>query len=549
MTPTPPSPKPFSPLDYLFALLAFAGGLALYLHTLATTLLLGDGGEFQVLGSTLGLAHPTGYPVYLLLVKLVTLLPLQDLAYRANLASALFGGLTLALIYLAGRLLGANRTAALAGPAALALTPLFWWHAVMAEVYTPATAFISLVLLLALLWRRTGNSGYLFWAGLAGGLGLGVHGMLPLIAPAAGVYLVLGSIRHPDWRAIWLKALGGAALGAVLWVGAFWALDRLHPPSNILDVSIYHNLELWEIEPEDFTASFWVRFQYLASGRMFHELMLQNANAVVRQQWQDYASALQNMFPPLCLWLAALGTIVLVVYPDPASTAHKSHPTLWREALLLLLAWLGLLSFVLTYKIFDIWSFYIPTFPPLAILASAGAGSLAGLGGRLLGRAPSFRGRAAAALAGLLGLALAGSLVLPSLPVIRESWAAGRITFLEDGYNDYPYPIEDPDWPHNYSSQVARAIVDEDAMVFTTWDLLYPILYVLHLEQGRTGVQVHESYRSLTDSNPSDMTLDYIRANLGKRPIYVTRIYENMRPSFNFFKVPGIELYLVTGTK
>ena len=61
--------------------------------TLAPTVLAGDGGEFQFVPYLLGVAHPTGYPLYTLLGWLWShLLPVGDVAYRMNLFSALLGG-------------------------------------------------------------------------------------------------------------------------------------------------------------------------------------------------------------------------------------------------------------------------------------------------------------------------------------------------------------------------------------------------------------------------------------------------------------------------
>ncbi|MBK8822702.1 MAG: DUF2723 domain-containing protein [Anaerolineales bacterium] len=64
------------------ALLIFSVSLTLYLRTLAPSLLYGDSAEFQTIAFTLGLGHPTGYPVYILLAKLFTFLPFGDIAYR-----------------------------------------------------------------------------------------------------------------------------------------------------------------------------------------------------------------------------------------------------------------------------------------------------------------------------------------------------------------------------------------------------------------------------------------------------------------------------------
>ena len=129
--------------DWLIAAAIFAAAMTLYVRTLATSLLLGDSGEYQVLYNTLGLAHPTGYAVLIPLAKLISLLvPVGDAAYRGNLVSAIFAGLTLALLYLLGRVLSGRRLAPLAGVTALGLYRLFWWHAIMAESITAGAAMI-----------------------------------------------------------------------------------------------------------------------------------------------------------------------------------------------------------------------------------------------------------------------------------------------------------------------------------------------------------------------------------------------------------------------
>jgi len=66
------------------------GALALYGRTLAPDVLVGDSGEFQFTGPILGIPHPTGYPLYTLLGKAWSLLPLGTVAYRINLSSACY---------------------------------------------------------------------------------------------------------------------------------------------------------------------------------------------------------------------------------------------------------------------------------------------------------------------------------------------------------------------------------------------------------------------------------------------------------------------------
>src|SRR5437868_12679578 len=68
----------------------FAAALLLYVRTLAPSVMPGDYAEFQMCAAILGIPHPTGYPLYVLLGKLFTLLPVGDVAYRVNLSSAVY---------------------------------------------------------------------------------------------------------------------------------------------------------------------------------------------------------------------------------------------------------------------------------------------------------------------------------------------------------------------------------------------------------------------------------------------------------------------------
>ena len=72
-----------------------AGSLGVYVRTLAPGVLYGDSAEFQTLAATLGVAHPSGYALYLLLAKVFTWLPLENPAWRVNLLPAVMGALAL----------------------------------------------------------------------------------------------------------------------------------------------------------------------------------------------------------------------------------------------------------------------------------------------------------------------------------------------------------------------------------------------------------------------------------------------------------------------
>src|SRR5690349_15544120 len=78
----------YAPL--VVGMVLMVAALALYVATLAPSVMPGDYAEFQFCAAILGIPHPTGYPLYVLLGKLFTLLPVGDVAYRVNLSSAVY---------------------------------------------------------------------------------------------------------------------------------------------------------------------------------------------------------------------------------------------------------------------------------------------------------------------------------------------------------------------------------------------------------------------------------------------------------------------------
>jgi hypothetical protein len=142
--------------DMVLAVGLFAACLALYLQTLAPSVatLFDDSLEFPLVSYRLGIAHPTGYPLYTLLGKLFTLGPWRNVGWSVNLLSAVGAALTVVLVYLISRALVPRRWPALLGALALAVSPVFWSQSVIAEVYTLNSAFVAALLWLALRWAR-----------------------------------------------------------------------------------------------------------------------------------------------------------------------------------------------------------------------------------------------------------------------------------------------------------------------------------------------------------------------------------------------------------
>ncbi len=75
----------------------------------------GDWGEMTTVPHVLGVAHPTGYPTYIVLAWLAELVPIGSIAFRANLLSAVYVALTLATLSLISLRLGVRPLLAVVG--------------------------------------------------------------------------------------------------------------------------------------------------------------------------------------------------------------------------------------------------------------------------------------------------------------------------------------------------------------------------------------------------------------------------------------------------
>jgi len=175
-------------LDFGLVSVLFALTFAVYLSTLSPTLGEADSFEFQVVSYTLGVAHPTGYPLYILLGKLFTLLPIGNVAYRVNLISPLFASLAVVCLYLCLVHLTRHRAISLLATLTFAFSRTFWSQAVIAEVYTLNAFFVALVLYLLL--KRIGESANrrIGEIAFAYGLSLTNHLTMALLAPAMAIY-------------------------------------------------------------------------------------------------------------------------------------------------------------------------------------------------------------------------------------------------------------------------------------------------------------------------------------------------------------------------
>lgn len=228
------------------ALLALAVLLpiAVYLPDISPYVGRADTFEFQVVAPRLGIAHPSGYPLYIFIGKLFSMLPLGSPAWSINLSSALCGALASGTLYLALHALLAPHLQnpkskihmiPLFAALTLAFSPTLWARAIEAEVYALNAFLVALALWLMVSWsqEKLPTARALPLLGLLTGVGMASHVTLGALA-----FLVapLALTRRPRLRT-WLLAMGLGLAGLALYLyiplrwpafhqGAWMSLDH-----------------------------------------------------------------------------------------------------------------------------------------------------------------------------------------------------------------------------------------------------------------------------------------------------------------------------------
>jgi len=140
--------------DRLLTPAVFLVAFALYTATLLPDVLPADGGEFQLVAATAGVAHPPGYPLYTMLGWLAAHLPLgPGPAWRVNLLSAAVAAAAVALVFRAGRRVTGSAWGGLVAALTLGSATTFWATATQASI-RPLVAFFTALCLDALTAHR-----------------------------------------------------------------------------------------------------------------------------------------------------------------------------------------------------------------------------------------------------------------------------------------------------------------------------------------------------------------------------------------------------------
>ncbi len=173
--------------------------LGLYLVTAQRDVGFWDTGEMDVVPWIFGIAHPTGFPAFVLLGgAFAHAIPFGSVAWRLSAFTSLAVVVAACALYVtAARVTGAPAIAA-AGALLFVSAETVWEHATRAEVHGLALCFTTVAFWLSYEWDCRGDRRFLLGAAAAFGLALATHPVALWALPGL-VVLTLGT-RRPPWQ-------------------------------------------------------------------------------------------------------------------------------------------------------------------------------------------------------------------------------------------------------------------------------------------------------------------------------------------------------------
>lgn len=334
-------------LDLLFSGELLAGGVFyIYLLTLCPGVYGFDSAELATGVFTQGLVHPPGFPLYMLVGRLFSLLPVGPIIFRLNLMSAVFGAATIYLLFRSLIELFQVRWVAWVASAFLAFSIYFWQMSLVAEVYTLHTFFLSAVLFLLLRWRRSGNSNLLVGAALVYGLSLTNHTTGLFFAPGF-VWLLVSSPKW-NWKPakFWIAAIALFFTSLLLYL---YIPLRASSTAGLNYIKEYYSVDvstlgglLWMISGR--------AYSFFAFGYSLAELPT--------QLWLGLG----------LIWRSFIGVGALLALFGVYGFFKRN----WESALGCLLIFFGNFVFYVNYRVLDKDTMFLPAFFMTAVFLAAG---------------------------------------------------------------------------------------------------------------------------------------------------------------------------------
>jgi hypothetical protein len=511
----------------------FVGLLALgfYIRTLAPDVLYGDSGEFQTLAYTLGYTHSTGYPIYLLLARLVGFLPVGNLAWRINLFSAISAAVSVGIVYLLILRYTRNVWGAFLGSFALLLSYTFWSQAIIAEVYTPAIFVMLISVWLLMSWQEeplVGKWKLLIAAALIVS-GVGVHASVGLLAPGVVVLVLWVIVKNRNSlslaQSVLVYAAGGAALGFVLLMAGFLVIDYNDPLSSFYRVTLEPSRSIWGLTLEDINSP-GKRFYYTFTG-------MQWQNAIFPQGFSLYAEFLkfQSRFIDqefsFIFYLISVAGFGALARKYPVSGSY------------FLMSFIILLFFILNYQPPDKYVFYIP----LYVLMSISAGCGIGFSLEFIKRCLKMRGVSSTISQLSIFFLLLVWFCSPYFPSRWQAIKYGKAEFVQE---EYAFPVSALSEPRAVATLYLSGL-PQDAVLITDWRLLYATLFVAHVEKKNPGLRVLEATPYGSGDYLADSLLEELNRYLdGGTSVFSNNLFVNIQNNYNVKRIDGTGLYQLT---
>jgi hypothetical protein len=310
-----------------------------YLVTLSPTVGLIDSGELAAGCRLLDILHPTGYPLYTMLGRLASLVPVAMVVNRVAALSALFAAAGVALFLLLGLRLGVSRTAAGAGALLLGFSFPVWAVAVDVEVYSLT---LVLVVLLWLAVESCERGGALLILAYLAGLALTNH------MSAASTVLGVALTVILSYRRELVRRIPALALLFLLGVSPYLFLVLRARAGPLFAWGNPYNLE---------------RFYWHVTGKQYQVWMFS----------QSFAEVMRNAGRGAALLARSFAYVLVPVVFYGAVRLFRTRKNL---AIGLTVSAVAAFAYAVNYSIPDIESYYLPCLVALAVFGMVGLDEL-----------------------------------------------------------------------------------------------------------------------------------------------------------------------------
>lgn len=449
------------------AITIFALPLFLYLFTLAPSIYNLDSAEFTTAVLTNGLLRATGYPLYLVIGKLWSYLPLgPDLGYRLNLLSAVCSATALLFGELILRRFKVNAWARFGALGLLATAPYFWLLSLIAEVYTLHVMLMAMVIYTLLRWSDSPSPYRLALPIFLMVVSLGNHMATILLVPGC-IWFVLAS--HPNEmikRRVLVAAVAAVFLGATVFLilPIRYAAQPIFNYAGEFDASgTFHPVDLQT----------WAGFFWLIMGKTFAGQMFGYQLHEIWPQLAGFGTQLWTAFLAVGVGPGVVGVIVLL----------KRN---WRIGTFFLLLFLTNVIFYVNYDVIDKNTMFLPVYLIWAFWVGVGYQWLS----TLLTRSQPQ-----------LNPMLHAAFILVVITAVFANWQQ------VDRSND---------WSTRIQSETIMATVEPDAIVFGWWETIPALEYLQLVEGKRPDITLINRFL-ISGENMNQLIVNEIEA----RPIYI----------------------------